>query len=75
MYTILPDKDMEIGGLSDCNYYWHAGGGRGGGGSTAGGTRGVWSAAPVESRGESPAGGAGGRTPRLSRNKLKMFHE
>ena len=36
----LPDENMEIGCLSDCNYRWHAGGGWGGEGSTGAGTRG-----------------------------------
>ena len=58
---------MEIGGLSDCNYYWHEGGGRGGGGSTGGGTRG--------GPGRNPGGGSGSGAPRQSRNELKMFHE
>ena len=31
---------MEIGGLSDFSYCWHAGGGRDGGGSIVGGRRG-----------------------------------
>ena len=54
---------------------WHAGGGRGGRGSGGGGRRGGPGAAPVESRGEAPAGGSGDGAPRLSRNELKMFHE
>ena len=54
---------MEIGGLSDCNYWWHAGGGRDGGGSTGGGRRG------------GPGRSSGGVQGRLSWNKLKMFHE
>ena len=61
---------MEIGGLIDFNYWWHAGGGRDGGGSTGGGE------ARGTERNPAGAGGvAGGPSPRLSRNKLKMFHE
>ena len=66
-YTILSDEDMEIGSLSDCNHCWLAGGGWGGGGSTGGGMGG--------SPGRSPGGGCGRRSPRLSRNELKSFHE
>ena len=60
---------MEIGGLSDFNYYcWHAGGGQDGARSTGGGRRG--------GPGRSPGGGyGGGGAPRLTRNELKMFHE
>ena len=56
---------MEIDGLSDCNYWWHAGGGRGGG---------VRGAAPLWS-GAKPRPGVRGAEPRLLRNELKMFHE
>ena len=45
---------MEVGGLSDCNYCWQAGGGRGGAGSTGGGRR--------EGPGRSPGGGFTKRT-------------
>ena len=44
---------MEIGGLSDCNYWWNVGGGRGGGGSVGGGRRGVQGRSP----GRRPGGG------------------
>ena len=57
---------MEIGDLSDCNYCWHAGGGRAGEG------------VQVEGRGGSgaqPRWGPGGGSPLLSGNELKMFHE
>ena len=74
-YTILLDEDMEIGGFSDFNYFWHAVvSGRGEGVQVAGGA-GVRGAALVGSRGEAPAGGSEGSTPRLPRNELKMFHE
>ena len=63
---------MEIGGLSDCDYCWHAVGGRDGGGSTGGGWRGCLGRSLDGVQGRSPdAAGA----PGLSRNELKMFHE
>ena len=62
---------MEIGGLSDLNYCWHAGGRWDGVGKVKG-SAGVRGAAPVGSRGEAPAGGS--RTG-SSRNELQMFHE
>ena len=67
MYTILPDEDMEIGGLSDFKYCWHAVVGGTGEGVLVEGGAGIRDAAPVE--------GSGGRASRLSRNELKMFHE
>ena len=39
---------MEIGGLSDFNYCWHAAGGRDVGGSTGGGRRGGPGAEPPD---------------------------
>ena len=55
-YTILSDEDIEIGGLSDFNYCWHAVvGGPGEGVQMEGGT-GVRGAVPVGSRGEARAG-------------------
>ena len=75
-YTILSDEDMEIGGLSDFNYCWHA---------VVGGTEegvqveGAWGPgrSPGGVQGRSPGGGlgGGGGAPRLSRNELKMFHK
>ena len=58
-YTTLSDEDIEIGGLSDFHYCWHA---------VVGGTGEV---VQVEGgagvRGAAPAG--------LSRNELQMFHK
>ena len=51
------------------------GGGRGGEGTKRGGRRRGPGRAPVASRAEAPAGGSGGRDPRLSQNELKMFHQ
>ena len=71
---------MEIGGLSDCNYCWHAGGGQDRGGSTGGRRRGGPGRSPGRVQRRS-AGAAQGRSPNgagasgLSRNELKMFHE
>ena len=57
-YTILSDEDIEIGGLSDFNYWWHAVvGGAGEGGAGVGG------AAPVGPTGGSLREGFGGRSP------------
>ena len=66
-YTILSDENMEIGGLSDFNYCWHAVVGEAGEGVQVEGGAGV--------RGATPVGGSGGGAPRLSRNELKMFHK
>ena len=66
-YTILPDEDMEFGGLSDCNYCWHAGGGPDGGGSTGGGTR--------ESPRRSPSGGFDCHETNLKCLMNKFCHE
>ena len=44
-------------------------------GGTGEGGAGVRGAAPMESRGEAPAGGSGGGANLLSRNELKIFHE
>ena len=63
-YTILPDEDIEIGGLSDFNYCWHTAVGGMGEVVQAEGGAGVRAAAPVGSRGEAPAGGSGGGSPR-----------
>ena len=61
-YTILSYEDIEIGGLSDFNYFWHA---------VVGGTgEGVLMDGGMGVRGAAPVGGA----PRLPRNELKMFH-
>ena len=61
--TILPDEDMEISGLSDCNYWWHAGGGRGGGESTGG----EWRA------GRGLQGDTGAKPPDYHETNLKCF--
>ena len=54
-YTILSDEDIEIGGLSDFNYCWHA---------AVGGTEeGVQVEGGAGVRGEAPAGGFGGLRP------------
>ena len=66
---------MEIGGLSDFNYCWHAVVDGAGEGVQVEGGAGVRGVAPVGSRGEAPAEGNGGRSPRLLRNELKMFHK
>ena len=74
-YTILSDEDIEIGGLRDFNYCWHAVvGGTGEGVQVEGGAV-VQGAAPVGSRGEAPAGGSRSGAPRLPRHELKMFHK
>ena len=52
---MLSDEVMEIGGLSDCNYCWHAVMGETGEGAQVEGGAGV--------RGQSPGGGCGGRSP------------
>ena len=65
---------MEIGGLSDCNYCWHAGGGWGGGGSTDGGTRGGPGHSPGGVQGRSPGGGLqGAEPPDCHETNLKCF--
>ena len=75
-YTILSDEHIEIGGLGDFNYCWHALMGGTGEGVQVKGGAGVRGASPVGSRGEAPArAGGGGRAPRLSRKELKMFHK
>ena len=68
---------MEIGGLSDFNYWWHAVVGGTGEGVQVEGSAGVRGAAPVRFRGEAVAGGAegGAPPPPLLRNELKIFHE
>ena len=63
---------MEIGGLSDFNYCWHAVVGGTGEGVQVEGGAGVRGAAPVGPRGEALARGS---EARLSPNELQMFHE
>ena len=63
----LSAEDIEIGGLSDFNYCWHAVVGATGEGVQVEGGAGV--------RGAGPVGGAGGGAPRPSRNELQMFHK
>ena len=53
----LPNEPPEIGGVSDCNYCWHAGAGRGGGGSTGGRTRGGPGPSSGGVQARSPGGG------------------
>ena len=74
VYTILPDEDIEIGGLSDCSYCWNAGGGRRGREYRWREARGS-GAQPRWGPGAMPQRGIGGGAPRLSRSELKMFHE
>ena len=56
---------MEIGGLSDYNYCWHACGVRDGKGNTGGGGAGI--------RGEAPLTGGGGGAPDCHETNLKCF--
>ena len=59
-YTILSDEDIEIGGVSDFNYCWHAVVGETGEGVQVEGG-GARSPGGVQER--SPGGGFGGRSP------------
>ena len=52
---------MEIGGSSDFNHCWQAGGGRDGGGSTGGERRGGPGRSHGRVQGRSPGRGLGGR--------------
>ena len=62
---------MEISGLSDFNYCWHAVMGGTGEGVQVEGGAGVRGAAPVGFRGEAPAGGPGAEPPHCHETNLK----
>ena len=64
---------MEIGGLSDLNYCWHAVVGGTGEGVQVEGSAGVRGAASVGSRDKAPAGGSGGGAPYCHEMNFKCF--